>query len=112
MADHRTRGTWRDPATGRVALACYAAGWLDSRADLATRTRAGYTSTLAHYVTPDLGEGVELGPVELGPVELGRPHGRSRSRVASPTSPRGREPTGPSRRQPRRRGLIVGSHPV
>jgi integrase len=61
----RARGTWADPRAGHVSLCDYAAEWLASRADLAPRTRAHYTSTLAHYIAADLGEGVDLGAVDL-----------------------------------------------
>lgn len=37
FADH-TRGTWRDPESGRITLDAYAADGLTSRPDLAPRT--------------------------------------------------------------------------
>lgn len=66
----RSRGTWRDPAAGRITLTDYAADWLDTRPDLAPRTREHYRRTLDVHILPriigDRGRGIELGVMPVG----------------------------------------------
>lgn len=68
----RSRGTWRDPAAGRITLADYAADWIDSRPDLAPRTREHYRRTLAVHILPRLAgdsrRGIELGVMPVGDI--------------------------------------------
>lgn len=67
----RARGVWRDPEAGRVTLADYAADWLNSRPDLAPRTRDNYRRNLDRWILPRVGmqngsRGVELGAMHVG----------------------------------------------
>lgn len=59
----RTRGTWRDPRAGQVTLREFAEAWMESRPDLAPRTRDTYRRLLERWVLPSIGgrRGVELG---------------------------------------------------
>ncbi len=50
------RGTWIDPDAGRVLLADYAQGWIDSRPGLRPRTRELYQSLLDLHLAPALGD--------------------------------------------------------
>ena len=50
------RGTWIDPDAGRVLLADYAQGWIDSRPGLRPRTRELYQSLLDLHLEPTLGD--------------------------------------------------------
>ncbi|WP_404433134.1 tyrosine-type recombinase/integrase [Microbacterium lacus] len=61
----RSRGTWRDPQTGRVTLADYARTWLDSRPDLAPRTASNYRTLLARWILPQISPRVELGAMHV-----------------------------------------------
>jgi integrase len=49
------RGTWIDPAAGRVPLGEYAVRWIDERPGLAPRTVELYRSLLHRHITPTLG---------------------------------------------------------
>lgn len=66
----RVRGTWRDPRLGQVTLADYADTWLDSRPDLAPRTRDLYRRTLDRWVLPRVGtgRGIALGSLEVANI--------------------------------------------
>jgi integrase len=66
----RTRGTWRDPRLGRITLEQYAIDWLDTRPDLAPRTRDLYARTIRRWIAPRIGafdgsRGVELGAMDV-----------------------------------------------
>jgi integrase len=50
------RGTWVDPDAGRVLLADYAQGWINSRSGLRPRTRELYQSLLDRHLAPALGD--------------------------------------------------------
>jgi integrase len=50
------RGTWVDPDAGRVLLAEYTQGWIDSRPGLRPRTRELYQSLLDLHLEPALGD--------------------------------------------------------
>lgn len=54
------RGTWIDPARGRMTLSSWSRRWLDGRTDLKPVTRAKYEHMLARHVLPALGT-IELG---------------------------------------------------
>lgn len=61
----RLRGTWRDPRAGQTTLAEYATSYLESRTELAPRTRGLYDRLLERWILPRL-ESVELGTFTLG----------------------------------------------
>jgi integrase len=65
----RTRGTWMDPRHGLTTLREYADTWMDSRPDLAPRTRDLYQRSLTNWVLPRIaarqGRGIELGALTL-----------------------------------------------
>ena len=66
----RTRGVWRDPDADRITLAAYAADWLGSRPELASRTRDNYERHLRRWILPRIGQiggsrGVELGAMDV-----------------------------------------------
>ncbi|MEA4944528.1 MAG: tyrosine-type recombinase/integrase [Propionicimonas sp.] len=67
-ADRRL-GTWRDPKLGQITLTEYARSWLDSRTDLASRTRHLYGHLLDRRVLPavnaDAGGRLALGRLAL-----------------------------------------------
>lgn len=48
-------GTWIDPRAGADTLEEYARSWLESRHDLAPRTRANYQHSLERWILPTLG---------------------------------------------------------
>ncbi|MFG6444734.1 hypothetical protein ACFXQA_05620 [Microbacterium sp. P07] len=61
----RARGSWKDPESGRSTLSDYAWTWLESRPDLAPRTRDNYARGLRRWMLPRIGQldgsrGVEL----------------------------------------------------
>lgn len=59
MSD-QARGSWVDPARGRLLLGDYATSWLADRPQLRPRTRELYQGFLRLHILP------ALGPVELG----------------------------------------------
>jgi integrase len=60
------RGTWIDPAAGKVPLGEYADRWIDERPGLAPRTVELYRSLLRRHIRPT------LGPVVLNDVTPAR----------------------------------------
>lgn len=66
----RARGTWRDPAAGRVDLATFAGEWLATRADLSPQTRALYEHSLATWIVPRIGAGDGARGIELGTMTV------------------------------------------
>lgn len=66
----RARGTWTDPDVGTVTLEAYATTWLETRADLAPRTREDYGRLLHTWLLPRIGgaRGVELGSYALADI--------------------------------------------
>lgn len=67
----RTRGTWRDPAAGRITLDAYAADWLASRPDLAPRTLDTHARNVRRWISPRIGTGSGSRGVELGTMHVG-----------------------------------------
>jgi RNase P/RNase MRP subunit POP5 len=61
------RGTWVDPAAGKVTLVEYANNWLAKRSDLRPTTRAKHEGLLRRHILPALG-GTEL--AKLRPSEV------------------------------------------
>jgi hypothetical protein len=49
-------GTWRDPRRGEIRLSEWAAGWIATRHDLRTTTRARLESTMRSQVLPKFGD--------------------------------------------------------
>lgn len=69
----RARGVWIDPEAGRVTLEEYSRAWLDSRPDLAARSRDNYERNLRRWITPRVGaidgaRGVELGSMAVADI--------------------------------------------
>lgn len=63
----RSRGLWIDPRASRVRLQEYACAWLDSRVQIAPRTREIYRSQIENHILPEITNGVPaLGGVVLG----------------------------------------------
>jgi integrase len=63
----RSRGLWIDPRASRVRLDEYARAWLDSRVQIAPRTREIYRSQIESHILPEIANGVPaLGGVVLG----------------------------------------------
>ena len=62
-----SRGTWIDAGLSEVTLAAYATTWLNSRHDLAERTREAYGYLLEKFILPELGRQTlrELSPSEV-----------------------------------------------
>ena len=70
MAD-QARGSWVDPARGRLLLGDYATAWLTDRPQLRPRTRELYQGFMRLHILPALGH-VELG--QLSPSMVRRWH--------------------------------------
>lgn len=66
-------GTWIDPGLGAVTLLGYATSWLESRHDIAERTRETYGYLLSKFILPELG-GRSIR--ELSPLEIRAWHAR------------------------------------
>lgn len=65
----RARGVWLDPTSGRVRLDDYAKAWLESRVNLAPRTREIYLSQLDLHVLPSVSPDVPaLGSLYLSDI--------------------------------------------
>lgn len=69
----RARGSWKDPSHGRVTLSEYANAWLESRPNLAPRTRDNYARGLRRWILPRIGQidgsrGVELGAMNVADI--------------------------------------------
>lgn len=47
-------GTWRDPDSGRITLADYVEGWIESRADIEESTRALHGRLLRTWIATDV----------------------------------------------------------
>lgn len=52
----KARGSWVDPAAGRVLFRTFAEEWFEDATYLARTTRAGYASLLRTHIYPALGE--------------------------------------------------------
>lgn len=50
-----TLGTWVDPLRGKTTLGAYAVTWLDTKIDVAERTRINIEGRLRHHSIPYLG---------------------------------------------------------
>lgn len=64
----RARGTWTDPALGKVSVGEWAERWLDSKRRIKAKTRRGYRSLLDSRILPAFEE-VPLGKLERVDVE-------------------------------------------
>ena len=65
----RQRGLWVDPAGGRVSVADYAWGWLETKVRLAPRTREIYDLQLRLHILPVISDDVlPLGTMKLADV--------------------------------------------
>jgi integrase len=65
------RGTWIDPAAGRVPLGDYGEQWINERPGLAPKTRALYGGLLRLHIQPKLGD-VSLADLTPGGVRTWR----------------------------------------
>lgn len=98
-------GTWIDPRAGADTLEEYAAAWLDSRHDLAPRTRAAYSHSLDRWVLPALG-GERLDAIT--PARVRQWHTEALRRAAAGADNRlGRTGTHPARAWARQQGIAM-----
>ena len=59
----KQRGVWKDPRSGRVRFADFAAGWLETTVHLKPSTRVSYEMLLRRHVLP------YFGPLHLSSIE-------------------------------------------
>lgn len=74
------QNSWLDPRNGRETLSQFSEQWLDSRHELAVRTRELYLYLLKKYILPDLGA-LAIGSITTQELRLW--HSRLASRVPS-----------------------------
>jgi integrase len=108
----RAAGNWRDPRVSQITLEDYARGWLDSRTNLAARTRGLYRRLLDQRVLPAAGD-LERGRLALGRLAVvALTPALVRTWFAKMSADCARDATSGPDRRPWSRGSTHGPHPA